>query len=114
MHNSINEWTIVYQAYDNSSSLWVLMSTPVNPMNTSALAHIPGMPYNTGDVVSEIDGNGFDCCFVCVWGADETTGIASNWILTPNSYYTLYVRYYNAYAQRCFYPRSMLFRKAGL
>ena len=82
---------IVYQAYDNSSSLWVLMSTPVNPMNTSALAHIPGMPYNTGDVVSEIDGNGFDCCFVCVWGADETTGIASNWILTPNSYYTLYV-----------------------
>ena len=81
---------ITYSAYDVGSSTWITMSTPIPTFTTSALVWLAGTQYNTGDVVSELF-DGDDCCYVCVWGANETGGITTNWTWNPSFYYTAYV-----------------------
>ena len=80
---------IVYTAYDSGS--WVTLTTPVNPITpTNAAAWVSLTQYNTGDIVTA-NWDGSECCYVCVWGFNETGGIASDWSVPPYFYYTAYM-----------------------
>ena len=75
---------------------WTTGSQTISLPSAGASAWVSGQPYSLGEVVTFLNTNGEECCYVCIWDTPNLpVSNPLNWTTDPYNYYSFYVNNYN-------------------